>query len=280
MKSSIKNLYPDFLPGSVWLVGAGPGDPGLLTMLAWYALKEADVIIYDALVSTEILALIDSHKTIEFAGKRGGKPSIKQPDITLRLIELAKERKKVLRLKGGDPLIFGRGVEEALSLVAASIPFRFIPGISAGVGGLSYAGIPLTCRDTNSSIILITGHDLTGQIPQSIDWQLLGKTTSPLIFYMALKHLDIIINNLLNHGRNFNEPVAIVSCATLNNQLVFESTLGHMIQHISTETIDPPALFVVGDIVKLRAGLDWLGAQNGRKLISDPLNKQENTGHG
>src|ERR1700674_536739 len=140
---------PAFEPGSVWLAGAGPGEPGLLSLLALHGLKQADVVIYDALVDERILAMARQGAVREYAGKRGGKPSAKQRDISLRLIELAREGKRVLRLKGGDPFVFGRGGEEALALVAASVSFRIVPGISAGIGGLAYAGIPATHRDLN-----------------------------------------------------------------------------------------------------------------------------------
>src|ERR1700730_3923963 len=138
---------PDFAAGSVWLVGAGPGDPGLLSLLALHALRHADTVVYDALVDPGILQLARAGAELDYAGKRGGKPSPQQPDITLRLIRLARAGKRVLRLKGGDPFVFGRGDEEALAPAAAGIPFRIVPGVTAGIGGLAYAGIPTTHRD-------------------------------------------------------------------------------------------------------------------------------------
>src|SRR5690348_7701090 len=165
---------PRFEPGSVWLAGAGPGDPGLLSLLALHGLRQADVVVYDALVDERILALAAPGAAQEYAGKRGGKPSAKQRDISLRLIELAREGKRVLRLKGGDPFVFGRGGEEALALVAARIPFRIVPGISAGVGGLAYAGIPSTHRDINSAVAFVTGHTSSGTVPD-VDWEALAK---------------------------------------------------------------------------------------------------------
>ena len=147
---------PKFEPGWVWLAGAGPGDAGLLTLHALNALRQADVLVYDALVGKEILDLVSGDCELEYAGKRGGKPSAKQRDISLRLVELAEQGKRVLRLKGGDPFVFGRGGEEALCLATANIPYRIIPGISAGIGGLAYAGIPLTHRDINSAVTFIT----------------------------------------------------------------------------------------------------------------------------
>src|SRR6478736_1711467 len=162
---------PALEPGSVWLVGAGPGEPGLLTLLAVKGLAEADVVVHDALVNVDCLKLARPDALLEYAGKRGGKPSAKQRDISLRLIELAREGRRVLRLKGGDPFVFGRGGEEALALVAAGIAFRIVPGISAGIGGLAYAGIPVTHREVNSAVAFITGHDASGLVPDSVDWE-------------------------------------------------------------------------------------------------------------
>ncbi|MFQ6017683.1 MAG: uroporphyrinogen-III C-methyltransferase, partial [Kiloniellaceae bacterium] len=141
---------PDFEPGWVWLAGAGPGDAGLITLHALHGLRHADVVVYDALVGEDVLGLARPGSSLQFAGKRGGKPSPRQADISHRLVQLARESKRVLRLKGGDPFVFGRGAEEALALVAAGVPFRIIPGISSGIGGLAYAGIPVTHRDVNA----------------------------------------------------------------------------------------------------------------------------------
>ncbi len=153
---------PDMESGWVWLAGAGPGDPGLLSLLTFNGLQQADVVVYDALVSQGVLDLIGKGAAREFAGKRGGQPSAKQADISDRLVVLAKAGKKILRLKGGDPFVFGRGGEEARCLVKAKIPFRVIPGITAGIGGLAYAGIPVTDRHTNSAVTFLTGYGEDG----------------------------------------------------------------------------------------------------------------------
>ena len=266
---------PSLEPGSVWLAGAGPGDPGLLSLLALHGLRQADVVVYDALVDERILALARSGAMQEYAGKRGGKPSAKQRDISLRLIELAREGKRVLRLKGGDPFVFGRGGEEALALVAAHIPFRIVPGISAGIGGLAYAGIPVTHRDVNSAVTFVTGHDASGLVPDSVDWQALAKGAPVLVIYMALKHLEQIADRLITGGRPANEPVAIVSKATTAEQRVLETSLACAARDADASGIEPPALVVVGDVVRLRAALDWLGALDGRQLIADPLDLAE-----
>jgi len=262
---------PVFEAGSVWLVGAGPGDPGLLTLHAVNGLRQADAVVYDALVSGEILDLARPECERIYAGKRGGKPSPVQADISQRLVRLAKAGKRVLRLKGGDPFVFGRGGEEALALVAAGVPFRIIPGISAGIGGLAYAGIPVTHRDTNSAVTFVTGHGVGGSVPDGIDWGALAKGSPVIVFYMAIKHLAAIADALQRHGRAAGEPVAVVSQATLPAQTVLESTLGDCAAAVAAAGIEPPCIVVVGEVVRLRAGLDWQGLAEGRALDANPL---------
>ncbi|MFQ5775633.1 MAG: uroporphyrinogen-III C-methyltransferase [Kiloniellaceae bacterium] len=262
---------PTFEPGWVWLAGAGPGDAGLLTLLALHGLRHADVVVYDALVGEDVLGLARPGCRLEFAGKRGGKPSPRQADISHRLVHLARENKRVLRLKGGDPFVFGRGGEEALALVEAGVPFRLVPGVSSGIGGLAYAGIPVTHRDTNSAVTFLTGHDLTGAVPARLDWGALARGAPVIVLYMALKHLDRIARRLLDGGRPTEEPVAIVSKASTAAQVVIETTLGRCAADAAAHGIEPPCLVVIGEVVRLRAGLDWLGALSGRRLEADPL---------
>jgi uroporphyrin-III C-methyltransferase len=266
---------PGIEPGWVWLTGAGPGDPGLLTMLAVKGLGSADVIVYDALVDKSILELARPGAILEYAGKRGGKPSSKQPDISLRLVQLAREGKRVLRLKGGDPFVFGRGGEEALTLVENGIPFRIVPGISAGIGGLAYAGIPVTHRDSNSAVAFVTGHDATGEVPDSVDWAALAKGAPVIVLYMALKHIERIAERLISGGRDPNAAVAVIAKATTPEQRVLETTLSRAAADVAEAGIEPPAMVVVGDVVKLRAAMDWLGAIGGRKLVADPLGQRQ-----
>src|SRR6201988_3369490 len=192
---------PDFDPGGVWLVGAGPGDPGLLSALALHALAHADVVVYDALVDPRILRLARPGALLDYAGKRGGRPSASQPDISARLIRLAQSGNRVLRLKGGDPCVFGRGGEEALALAAADITFRIVPGITAGIGGLAYAGIPVTHRETNSAVMFLTGHDSDGKVPGGLDWNAIARGAPVLVLYMASRHLMRISKLLLEDGR-------------------------------------------------------------------------------
>jgi uroporphyrin-III C-methyltransferase len=262
---------PELEPGWVWLVGAGPGDPGLLTLTAHHALGQADVVVYDALVGEGVLALARDGARLEFAGKRGGRPSPRQADISHRLVQLARDGQRVLRLKGGDPFVFGRGGEEALALVEAGVPFRIVPGISAGIGGLAYAGIPVTHRDTNSAVTFLTGHNLTGKVPDDLDWTAIARGSPVIVIYMALKHLEHIAGRLLAAGRAPDEPVAIVSKASTDAQRVLETSLARCHRDAVAEGIEPPCLVVVGRVVELRKGLDWLGALAGRTLDPDPL---------
>jgi uroporphyrin-III C-methyltransferase len=266
---------PDFQPGWVWLVGAGPGDPALLTLAGWHALSHADVVVYDALVEPKILELARKGAVLEHAGKRGGRPSPTQPDISRRLVEHARASKRVLRLKGGDPFVFGRGGEEALALVAAQVPFRIVPGITAGIGGLAYAGIPLTHRDTNHSVTFITGHGATGDVPDSLDWVALARGAPLLVIYMALTHVETIARHLLEAGRPGDDPVAVISRATTPRQVVLETTLANVAADTARHGIEPPAMVAIGQVVRLRAGLDWLGAIAGRTLVADPLHSNK-----
>ncbi|HYM03054.1 MAG TPA: uroporphyrinogen-III C-methyltransferase [Stellaceae bacterium] len=248
---------PEFAPGSVWLAGAGPGDPGLLTLHALSGLARADVVVYDALVGERILSMVRPGCALEYAGKRGGKPSPTQPDITRRLIVLAKEGKRVLRLKGGDPFVFGRGGEEALGLAAAGVPFRIVPGVTAGIGGLAYAGIPVTHRDANSAVAFVTGHDSTGGVPDTVDWAALAKGAPVIVIYMGITHLADIAGKLLAAGRNAGEAVVAVSRATLGDQRVLETTLGEAAREVKRASLETPVIIVVGEVTRLRASLDW-----------------------
>lgn len=262
---------PALEKGSVWLVGAGPGDPGLLTLHAANALRQADVIVHDALVNEDCLKLARPGAVLEFAGKRGGKPSPKQRDISLRLVELARAGNRVLRLKGGDPFVFGRGGEEALTLVEHRIPFRIVPGITAGIGGLAYAGIPVTHREVNHAVTFLTGHDSSGLVPDRINWQGIASGSPVIVMYMAMKHIGAITANLIAGGRSPDEPVAFVCNAATPEQAVLETTLSRAKADVEAAGLEPPAIVVVGEVVRLRAALDWIGALDGRELAADPF---------
>jgi len=248
---------PEFLPGTVWLVGAGPGEPGLLTLLARHALRHADVIVYDALVNADILKLARPDANLIYAGKRGGRPSISQPDISSRLVALAKAGQRVLRLKGGDPFVFGRGGEEALSLAQNGIRFRIVPGISAGIGGLAYAGIPVTYRTMNSAVTFVTGHDSDGEVP-AVDWQAIAKGSPVIVIYMALRQLDVISGHLMAAGRPGDEAVALVSRATTDQQQVILTDLAHCAARAREVQLQPPTMMVVGPVAQLHRQLNWV----------------------
>ncbi|MBY6089139.1 uroporphyrinogen-III C-methyltransferase [Maritimibacter alkaliphilus] len=265
--------WPELSPGWVWLCGAGPGDPGLLTLHALNALRQAEVVVYDALVHEEILAWAPQAEMI-YAGKRGGKPSAKQRDISLRLVDLARAGKRVLRLKGGDPFVFGRGGEEAQTLVQHGVPVRIIPGISAGIGGLAYAGIPVTHRDVNQSVTFVTGHDQTGAATGSLNWQAISDGSQVIVIYMGMKHAQHIATELLAAGRDPQEPVAVVSQATTPDQRVLESTLSTLVADIEAAGMEPPAILCVGKSVLMRQVLDWQGMLRGEPPRNlDPLGR-------
>jgi len=244
---------PRIAPGWVWLVGAGPGDPGLITALGLSAIADADVILYDALVDESLLALAGGEKI--YAGKRAGVRSCKQDEISDLLVSLAKEGKRVLRLKGGDPFVFGRGGEEAQALARAGVPFRIVPGITAGIGGLAYAGIPVTHRDTNHAVTFITGHGIDGKLTK-LDWGAVSRGAPTLVLYMARKFAGEIAQDLMEAGRAPHEPAAIVANAARPDQQVILTTLGGLAA--AAENAPALAIIVIGENVKLAQELSWL----------------------
>jgi uroporphyrin-III C-methyltransferase len=246
--------WPRFHPGEVWLAGAGPGDPGLLTLHVVNALSQADIIVYDALVHDAVLRLARPEVVLEFAGKRGGRPSAIQRDITERLIELARQRRRVLRLKGGDPFVFGRGGEEALGLAAAGISFRVLPGVTAGLAGLAYASIPATTRDTNHGVILVTGQYAAGN-QHSLDWGALVRTQLPIILYMGMRRLPEIAGSLLANGVSPELSVAVICNATTPQQCVLVTTLARVVRDTAAQGLGSPSIIAIGEMVKLRAAL-------------------------
>ena len=242
----------DFLPGHVWLAGAGPGDPGCLTLDVLSALAEADCVVYDALVSEAVLRIAGTTE-LHFAGKRGGKPSTEQEDITRRLIALAREGKRVLRLKGGDPYIFGRGGEEALALVRAKIPFRVLPGLTSAFAGLAGVNIPATMRGINKAVVLATGH--AAGTDEDLDLAALAKTGQPIVIYMGLKNLPLIATALVAGGLAADTPAAVIEHATTPRERVVVATLGTLSEEAAKAGIAAPALIVIGGIVSMRAEL-------------------------
>lgn len=252
--------------GWVWLAGAGPGDPGLASLLTLSAIAEADVVVMDALVSEDLLKLTRGGATIVRAGKRGGRPSPKQETISRQLVAHARRGARVVRLKGGDPFVFGRGGEEARALVSAGVPFRIVPGVTAGIGGLAYAGIPVTHRDTNQAVTFLTGHTADGRVPD-LDWTSIAKGSPTIVLYMARRHASEIAAHLLAAGRAASEPAAVVSNASLANQATRITRLGEL-GAVAAEA-DTPAIIIIGRNVALAESLDWLGASQGRTLRAD-----------
>jgi len=248
-----KLKLPDLQKGWVWLVGAGPGDPGLITALGLTAISQADYILYDALVDPVLLTLSKGEKI--YAGKRAGVKSCKQDEISDLLVKLAKANNRVLRLKGGDPFVFGRGGEEAQALARAGVPFRIVPGITAGIGGLAYAGIPVTHRDTNHAVTFITGHGVDGKLTK-LDWDAVSRGSPTLVFYMARKFAGEIARALQAAGRDAGEPAAIVANATRADQQVITTTLAGLPE--AAEKAPALAVIVVGENVRLARELNWL----------------------
>jgi len=262
---------PRLEAGWVWLAGAGPGDPGLAALHTLVAIADADVIFTDALVNPGLLTFARPDAEIVDSGKRGGKPSPSQETISRRLVLAARRGKKVLRLKGGDPFVFGRGGEEALALVRAGIPFRVVPGVTAGIGGLAYAGIPVTHRDINQAVTFVTGSGAGGKAPD-LDWEAIAKGSPTIVLYMARRHAGEIAGKLIAAGRNPNEPAAIISSASLDQQTTTVTTLAGLGQRAAEA--QTPAILVIGENVRLAEGLDWLGAATrGRALNPDPLTR-------
>jgi uroporphyrin-III C-methyltransferase len=254
--AALHSRFPVLSPGHVWLAGAGPGDPGLLTLDALAGLAQADVVVHDALVGEHVLALAGSQAELEYAGKRGGRPSAQQVDISRRLIELARQNRKVLRLKGGDPFMFGRGGEEAIALAEAGVPYRIIPGVTAGIAGLAAASIPATMRGVNHAIIFVTGH-----AESDFDWTALAKTGQPIVVYMAMRNVEHIVAELVRGGLAAATPSAVILSATTPEQRVFVCELGRLPALIGELGFASPGLVVIGEIVAVREKLLQLVAE-------------------
>jgi len=239
-------------------VGAGPGDPELLTLKAWRLIQSADVILYDRLVSPEILSLIPDNVEMVHVGKQRSNHTLPQDQINQRLVDLAREGHKVVRLKGGDPFIFGRGGEEIETLAAAGVRFQVVPGITAASGCAAYAGIPLTHRDHAQSVRFITGHlkNDTCDLP----WSDFVQNNQTLVFYMGLVGLPIICRQLIGHGMTPDMPVALVSKGTTAEQKVVVGTLSDIVAKVESSGVQAPTLVIIGQVVGLRSRLDWRSA--------------------
>jgi uroporphyrin-III C-methyltransferase len=238
--------------GKVYLVGAGPGDPGLLTLKGKSLLEQADVVIYDALVSAPILAMINPQAEQINAGKRRGRHSKVQAETTQLLIEKAQIHAIVVRLKGGDPFVFGRGGEEMADLEAAGIPVEVVPGITAGIAAPAYAGIPITHRDYGSSVTFVTGHEAAGKYRPQVHWPAIAQGSETIVIYMGLHNLPQIIPQLLLGGLAPDTPIALIRWGTRPEQEELVGTLATIEAQIETKAFEAPAIAVIGQIVSLK----------------------------
>lgn len=249
------NPHTGCQPGTVYLVGSGPGDPELMTIKAARLVREADVIVYDHLGAEGVLDLARPDAEKIYAGKEASNHALPQEEINVLLVRLAKENKRVVRLKGGDPFIFGRGGEEIETLAEHGVPFEVVPGVTAASGCGSYAGIPLTHRDHSQSCVFATGHLKDGSI--NLDWQALARPNQTVVFYMGIGGAGEICRNLMDNGLPPEHPAAVVQHGTSRRQRVLTATLATLSERIAANDIRPPALIIVGTVVTLQPKLAW-----------------------
>ncbi|GAB4541460.1 MAG: uroporphyrinogen-III C-methyltransferase [Pleurocapsa sp.] len=241
--------------GKVYLVGAGPGDPGLLTIKGKTLLEHADVVVYDALVSPEILQMINPQAEKINAGKRRGRHSKAQGETTELLRLKAETNPVVVRLKGGDPFVFGRGGEEMADLVQAGVSVEVVPGITSGIAAPAYARIPVTHRDYNSSVTFVTGHEAVGKYRPQVNWQAIAQGSETIVIYMGVHNLPNIIPQLLAGGMNLTTPVALIRWGTRPEQAELLGTLATIVEQIETTGFEAPAIAVIGNVVNFRSAL-------------------------
>jgi uroporphyrinogen III methyltransferase/synthase len=254
--------------GKVYLVGAGPGDPGLFTLRGRELMEQAEVVIYDYLANEELLKLAPPQAEKIYVGKKGGDHTVPQKGINEILVEKGRDH-RVVRLKGGDPFVFGRGGEEAQELVAHGIPFEVVPGVTAAVAVPAYAGIPLSHRDYTAGMAFVTGHEREDSEDSKIDWEKLATAVGTLVFFMGVKNLPEICRNLMNHGRSPQTPVAVIRWGTTPEQRTVVGALEDIAERVREAQLKPPAITVVGEVVRLRSELNWFEARPlyGRSIV-------------
>jgi uroporphyrin-III C-methyltransferase/precorrin-2 dehydrogenase/sirohydrochlorin ferrochelatase len=246
--------------GEVYLIGGGPGDPDLLTFKALRLMQQADVVVYDRLVSPEVLELVRRDAERIYAGKERDNHSIPQEEINALLVRLAKEGKRVCRLKGGDPFIFGRGGEEIATLMQEGVSFQVVPGITAASGCATYAGIPLTHRDYSQSVTFVTGNLKQGEL--NLNWGALAQPNQTIVFYMGLHGINTICEQLVAHGVPDTMPAALVQQGTTPNHQVFVGNLRNLVHLVEEAEVKPPTLIIVGEVVALHEKLNWFKPVN------------------
>ncbi len=243
--------------GTVYLVGSGPGDPGLITVKAMEKIRQADAIIYDYLAGSEFVKEARSDAELIYVGKTGKKHTLEQLEINQLLVQKAGQHKCVVRLKGGDPYVFGRGAEEAEELVEAGIPFEVIPGVTSAIAAPAYAGIPVTHRDHASMVTFVTGHENPNKDQSSIDWENLARNNGTLVFLMGVKNLELITSSLIGAGKDPDTPAALVRWGTTPDQSSFLSSLDRIAGEASARNFKAPAILIVGSVASLKPVLDW-----------------------
>ncbi|MEO8676583.1 MAG: siroheme synthase CysG, partial [Casimicrobiaceae bacterium] len=259
LQETLDDARLDFGGGDVSLVGAGPGDPDLLTFRALRLMQQADVVVYDRLVSRPVLDLVRLEAERIYAGKERAQHALPQEDINHLLVRLAKEGKRVVRLKGGDPFIFGRGGEEIATLAAEGIPFQVVPGITAAAGCASYAGIPLTHRDYSQSVVFVTGQLQDGNV--KLNWPALAQPRQTIVFYMGLLGVDVLCRQLVAHGLPAATPAAIIQQGTTMQQRVLTGNLDTLPGIVHRSELKAPTLIIVGEVVRLREKLKWFAPE-------------------
>ncbi len=265
--------------GIVYLVGSGPGDPGLVTLRAREIIGSADVIVYDRLIPEGVLAWARPDAERIYVGKLPDRHTLKQEEINQLLVEKAAEGKIVCRLKGGDPFVFGRGGEEALALVDAGLPFEVVPGVTAGIGGSAYAGIPVTHRAVATSVAFVTGHEDPTKDESGINWAGLATGTDTVVFYMGVGNLRLIAERLIEHGRPADTPAAVIERGTTPSQRVVTGPLGQLASRVEAAGLQAPALILVGQVAGLREQLQWFDNRPlfGRRVLVTRTREQAST---